>query len=273
VVCGLVVAAVITAAVLGGCDHQPEGEPLEWRLLWQDEFEGPAGQLPDSSRWNFDTGGHGWGNAQLEYNTDRPENVSLDGNGHLAITARNESFGGNDYTSGRIKTEGLFARKEGRFEARIKLPVGQGIWPAFWLLGADFRSIGWPACGEIDIMEYRGQEPNTVSGALHGPGYSGSRSLGGRFTLDGDGFHTGFHVFTIDWDEEGIIWSVDGEPYMTIEPANLPAGSRWVYDHPFFILLNVAVGGYFVGSPDASTSFPQTMLVDWVRVYGYNTGS
>jgi beta-glucanase (GH16 family) len=264
---------LLAAGFFIGCSHDPEGEPLEWGLQWQDEFEGPAGQLPDASRWIFDTGGDGWGNAQLEFNTDRPENVSLDGNGHLAITARKESYQGNNYTSGRINTRGKFTQKQGRFEARIQLPVGQGIWPAFWLLGDNFGSIGWPGCGEIDIMEYRGQEPNIVSGALHGPGYSGSGSLGGRFDLDGDGFHTGFHVFTIDWDEDGIAWSVDGEPYMTITPGNLPGGTRWVYDHPFFILLNVAVGGHFVGSPDVSTSFPQTMLVDWVRVYGYGNGS
>jgi beta-glucanase (GH16 family) len=264
---------VITAMVLGACGHQPEGEPLEWGLQWQDEFEGSAGQLPDASRWAFDTGGDGWGNAQLEYNTDRPENVSLDGNGHLAITARKESYEGNSYTSGRINTRGLFARKQGRFEARIQLPVGQGIWPAFWLLGDNFDAIGWPDCGEIDIMEYRGQEPNIVSGALHGPGYSGGSSIGGKFNLDGAGFHMGFHVFAIAWDNESITWSVDEEPYMTITPDDLPGGTRWVYDHPFFILLNVAVGGYFVGSPDASTSFPQTMLIDWVRVYGYGAGS
>jgi beta-glucanase (GH16 family) len=270
---GWIVFLSIAASMLAACDHQPEGEPLEWRLLWQDEFEGPAGQSPDAAKWIFDTGGDGWGNAQLEHNTDRPENVSLDGNGNLAIIARKEYYEGNNYTSGRINTRGLFARKEGRFEARIQLPVGQGIWPAFWLLGANFDAIGWPECGEIDIMEYRGQEPTIVSGALHGPGYSGGRSLGGRFILNGEGFHTAFHVFAIEWDEEGITWFVDGEPYMTITPDNLPGGTRWVYDHPFFILLNVAVGGNFVGSPNAQTSFPQTMRVDWVRVYGYSNGS
>jgi beta-glucanase (GH16 family) len=256
-----------------GCDHEPEGEPLEWRLLWQDEFDGTAGELPDPSRWTFDVGGDGWGNNQLEFNTDRPENVSMDGEGHLAITARKESYGGNNYTSGRITTSGHFARNHGRFEARIRLPVGQGIWPAFWLLGADFDAIGWPACGEIDIMENRGQEPSIVTGAIHGPGYSGGGALGGRFTLDGAEFHNDFHVFGIEWDEDGIMWTVDGEPYMMLGPSDLPTGSRWVFDHPFFIILNVAVGGNYVGPPNVETSFPQTMLVDWVRVYGYGAGS
>jgi beta-glucanase (GH16 family) len=240
--------------------------------VWSDEFEGPSGQSPDASRWAFDIGTD-WGNNQLEYDTNRPENVSLDGDGNLAIIARKESYEGQNYTSGRIKTAGLFAREEGRFEARIKLPVGQGLWPAFWLLGANIGSVGWPDCGEIDIMEYRGQEPNIVHGTLHGPGYSGGAALTGSYTKSGAGFDADFHVFTIDWDEDGITWLVDGIAYQTFTPASLSSGRRWVFDHPFFILLNVAVGGNYVGPPDGSTVFPQTMLVDWVRVYGYTSGS
>ena len=240
------------------------GEPT-WTLAWSDEFDGPAGQLPNPANWTFDIGTD-WGNAQLEYDTDRPENVSLDGNGNLAITAREESYMGSAYTSGRIKTEGLFEQARGRFEARIRLPTGQGIWPAFWMLGNDFGTVGWPRCGEIDVMEYRGQEPSVVHGTVHGPGYSAGAGVSGRYTLSGARFDTGFHVFSIEWDTAGIKWFVDGEHYHTVRPADT-GGREWVFDHPFFILLNVAVGGHFVGPPDASTHFPQSMLVDWVRVH------
>jgi beta-glucanase (GH16 family) len=260
------VVATALAAVAGGCSRDGTA-PEEIRLLWEDDFDGPAGTLPDPSRWRFDIGTD-WGNDQLEYDTDRAENVALDGSGNLAITAREESYEGSAYTSGRINTRGLFSRARGRFEARMKLPVGQGLWPAFWLLGNDFGSVGWPACGEIDVMEYRGQEPNTVHGSLHGPGYSGGGAITGRFILPGDGFDAGFHVFAVEWEADRITWLVDGQVYQRRTPADLPSGARWVFDHPFFIILNLAVGGNFVGDPDASTQFPQTLLVDWVRVYG-----
>jgi beta-glucanase (GH16 family) len=259
-----VIAALLVIGVVG-CHSLSDPERVV--LVWYDEFEGPAGQSPDSTNWRFDIGTD-WGNAQLEYDTDRPENVSLDGEGHLAITAIEESYLGSDYTSGRINTWGCFERERGRFEARIKLPVGQGIWPAFWLLGGNFDSVGWPDCGEIDILEYRGQEPQIVHGSLHGPGYSGGSAITGSYYLQGEGFDEDFHVFAIDWDRDSITWLVDDQPYQTIEPSDLPEADQWVFDHPFFIILNVAVGGHFVGPPDDSTVFPQTMLVDYVRVYG-----
>jgi beta-glucanase (GH16 family) len=241
----------------------------EWKLSWADEFDGPAGSLPDASRWGFDVGGGGWGNNQLEYDTDRPENAALDGAGNLAITARAESYGGRAYTSARLVTRGLFAQAQGRFEARIHLPVGRGIWPAFWLLGSDFGAAGWPACGEIDVMEYLGHDPRAVLATVHGPGYSGGGGLGDRFVLpEGPGFDAGFHVFAVDWDPREIAFSVDGERYHAVTPASLPPGASWVFDHPFFVILNVAVGGYLPGAPDATTVFPQTMRVDYVRVYG-----
>ncbi len=251
-----------------GCSSDDGDGATQWVLAWQDDFNGPAGQLPNAKNWRFDIGGSGWGNNQLEYDTDRPENVSLDGQGRLAITAREESYLGNNYTSGRINTNGLFSQNGGRFEARILLPVGQGIWPAFWLLGGNFADVGWPDCGEIDIMEYRGQEPAVLHGSLHGPGYSGGAALTTRYALPGGlGFNDEFHVFAIEWEASRISWYMDDVRYLTITPSDLPASSRWVFDHPFFIILNVAVGGNFVGPPDASTTFPQTMLVDWVRVY------
>jgi beta-glucanase (GH16 family) len=251
---------------LAGCSED-ENPPAEYELIWADEFEGPAGQLPDSSRWVFDIGTD-WGNLQLEWDTDHPENVSLDGQGNLAITAREESFAGQDYTSGRIKTKGLFERRYGRFEARIKLPVGQGIWPAFWMLGNDIDQVGWPTCGEIDIMEYLGHDPRTIYGTIHGPGHFGNGAIGSSHTISQGGYNLGFHEFVVDWDEDSITWYVDGFDFHHVSRPDLPAGATWVYDHPFFILLNVAVGGRWPGSPDETTVFPQTMLVDYVRVYG-----
>ena len=260
--CALLAFAPLLVAACGDMDGG--GDSATWTLAWSDEFDGPAGELPSAANWAFDIGTD-WGNAQLEYDTDRPENVSLDGNGNLAITARQESYQGSAYTSGRIKTQGLFEQTFGRFEARIQLPTGQGIWPAFWMLGNDIDAVGWPECGEIDIMEYRGQEPSIVLGTIHGPGYSASAGVSGRYALQGGRFDTDFHVFAIEWTEDGIAWFVDDDRYHFVDRSD-PEG-RWVFDHPFFILLNVAVGGGFVGSPNESTTFPQTMLVDWVRVY------
>jgi len=269
------------ALLLAGCASEPydpdvhdvtqgAGDPSEWVLLWEDDFTGPVDQSPDPAKWTYDVGNgdNGWGNSQLEFDTARPENVSLDGQGNLRIVAREEAYNGFDYTSARIKTQGLFAQAYGRFEARIQLPIGQGIWPAFWLLGEDITTVGWPQCGEIDIMEYRGQFPSVASGALHGPGYSGGNPLEGSYTLASGGFNEGFHVFAVDWTPGSITWSVDGVAFMTRNVGDVPAGGEWVFDHPFFIILNVAVGGSYVGDPDASTVFPQTMLVDYVRVYG-----
>jgi len=235
-----------------------------WTLAWEDAFDGPAGQLPDAGKWRFDIGTD-WGNAQLEYDTDRPENASLDGNGNLAITARKEQYLGSAYTSARITTQDLFEPQEGLFEARIRLPSGQGIWPAFWLLGANIETVPWPGCGEIDIMEYRGQEPSIILGSLHGPGYSGFEAVTSRFFLEDARFDTDFHVFSVEWTEDSISWFVDGTRWRTVHRRDITG--EWVFDHPFYIILNVAVGGNFVGFPGPDTVFPQTMLVDWVRVY------
>lgn len=239
--------------------------PTSRTLVWSDEFNGPAGQSPDSARWAYDIGTD-WGNAQLEYDTDRPSNVSLNGYGNLAITAHEEFYMGQPYTSARIVTRGLFEPMYGRVETRINLPTGQGIWPAFWMLGSDIGTAGWPQCGEIDIMEYRGQETSIIHGSLHGPGYSGGDALTQSYMLDNGQFDTAFHVFAVEWEEDEIRWYMDDSLYQTITPGDLD-GDEWVFDHPFYIILNVAVGGNFVGPPDASTIFPQTMLIDYVRVY------
>jgi beta-glucanase (GH16 family) len=187
--------------------------------------------------------------------------------GNLAITALEESYEGSDYTSGRINTKELFDQAYGRFEARIRLPVGKGIWPAFWLLGVNIDDVSWPACGEIDILEYLGHQPNIIHGSVHGPGYSAGSAVTGSLTLSEGAFNDEFHIFAVEWDGNRIKWFMDDTQYQTVTPDQLPPNARWVFDHPFFIILNVAVGGHWPGSPDESTEFPQTMLVDWVRVY------
>ena len=258
----LVLAALPLAAF--GCGGGTAPARGDWGdPVWSDEFDGAtAGQSPDPTKWGYDIG-TGWGNQQQEFDTDRPSNVSLDGQGNLAIVARRESYSGSAYTSARITTKGRFAQQYGKFEARIKLPIGPGLWPAFWLLGANNDTASWPLCGEIDIMEGRGQEPLLNHGSLHGPGYSGGNAVTRTAPLA----DTGFHVYSVEWSKDEINFLIDGVVYEIVKASNLPSGTSWVFDHPFFIILNVAVGGNYVGSPSAATQFPQTMLVDYVRVY------
>lgn len=245
----------------------------EWVLVWSDEFEGAAGVGPDQTKWNFDIGGNGWGNNELQSYTSRTQNAFLDGEGNLVIRAINERFVGPDlrarsYTSARLLTKGKFTIKFGRIEARLKVPFGQGIWPAFWMLGNDIDSVSWPTCGEIDIMENIGREPSIAHSTLHGPGYSGASPLTASYTLPaGQRYTDDFHVFAAEWKADEIRFFMDGNLYHTRKPSDLPAGRKWVYDHPFFLIMNVAVGGNWPGSPDATTTFPQQMLVDYVRVY------
>lgn len=237
----------------------------DWVLVWEDTFDGAAGSRPSAS-WSFDVGGGGWGNAQLEYDTDRAENASLDGQGHLAITARKEPYQGRAYTSARLTTQGRVETTYGRVEARLRLPPGRGLWPAFWLLGRDFGTAGWPACGEIDVLEARGQAPSVAHGSLHGPGYSAGAALTHSYTLPSGTFTSEFHTFAVEWEASRITYFVDETPYQTLTPEDL-SGQRWVFDHPFFLILNLAVGGTYVGDPDGTTAFPQTLLVDSVRVF------
>ena len=243
-----------------------------WTLVWSDEFNGGRGSAPDHSKWVIETGGNGWGNDELEYYTNRVENLQVN-NGNLVITAKREGYSDSQgvfrgYTSARIKTAGKFSQSYGRFEARIKIPEGQGVWPAFWMLGDDITQNSWPACGEIDIMENIGKEPGTVHGTIHGPGYSGAKGIGSPYVLpDNKKFAEDFHVFAVEWEPQVIRFYVDDHLYATRTPADLPPGTKWVYDHPFFIILNLAIGGNWPGEPDVHTKFPQTMLVDYVRVY------
>lgn len=242
-----------------------------WELVWSDEFNGQNGSSPDASKWTFETGGNGWGNQELEYYTDRPENARVE-HGHLVITARREDYSGadgvkRDYTSARLKTQGKFSVTYGRIEARIKIPRGQGVWPAFWMLGSDIDRVDWPSCGEIDIMENIGREPATVHGTIHGPGYSGKNGIGAPFSLSHGRFADSYHVFAVEWEPNLIRFYVNRHLYATRTPADLPPGTTWVYDKPFFLLLNFAVGGSWPGAPDSDTRFPRQMLVDYVRVY------
>lgn len=259
-----VLCLLIVSATFISCEEESLIKERDWQLVWEDNFEGAANASPDATKWKYDIGTD-WGNDQLEFDTDRPENVSTDGNGNLAIVARRESFGGSAFTSARITTQGLFEQAYGRFEARIKMPWGPGIWPAFWLLGADIDVVGWPQCGEIDVMEYRGQEPNIIHGSVHGPEYSGGEAVTKSFAFENDRFDNDFHIFAIEWGENFIHYYVDDNLYLELTPEDLPG--EWVYDHPFYIILNVAVGGNYVGFPTVDTPFPQTMLVDYVRVY------
>jgi beta-glucanase (GH16 family) len=265
---GLILLTCACAAAQSSNQSAPAG----WKLVWSDEFNGPPGSAVDSSKWVTESGGNGWGNQELEYYTARPENASQQ-DGNLVIKVVEEKYTGSDgvarnYTSARLKTQGKFSHTYGRFEARIKLPYGQGIWPAFWMLGDDIEKKGWPKCGEIDIMENIGKEPTVVHGTIHGPGYSGADGIGAPFELAaGERVADQFHVFAVEWEPKAIRFYVDDHLYETRTPADLPKGAKWVYKHPFFLLLNVAVGGGWPGNPDASTTFPQTMLVDYVRVY------
>jgi beta-glucanase (GH16 family) len=239
-----------------------------WTLTWSDEFDGAAGAAIDTGKWGFDTGNNGWGNSELENYTNRTDNVRTDGSGHLEIVARAESFGGSQYTSGRINTGGKFSQAYGRFEARIKMPQGKGIWPAFWTLGDNIGTAGWPGCGELDIMEAVGDF--TINhGSAHGPGYSGGNPLTATYQSPTN-LADDFHVYRIEWEPNVVRWYVDDHLYETRTPADVPQGATWVYDHPFFIIMNVAVGGNWPGSPDGTTQFPQTMSVDYVRVYSKN---
>lgn len=238
------------------------------KLTMADEFD--VDGAPNTGIWNFDigTGQNGWGNNELQYYTSRPENVTVQ-NGVLIITAREEQFEGSSYTSARLLTKGKFEQQYGRWEARIRLPFGKGIWPAFWLLGDDKNGTEiWPEIGEIDIMEYLGDKPSEIFGTVHGPGYSAGESISKEFTLDNGRFDTGFHIFGIEWGPGYINFYVDDVLYNQITPEDVPG--RWVFDDNFYIILNIAVGGSLPGSPNAETVFPQTMLVDYVRVYEMN---
>ncbi len=246
----------------------PAPQPTPPQPIWADEFNGPAGTPADPARWNTDTGGWGWGNDEWEYYLPGTANAAQDGAGHLVITARRPAsppgpcaLGPCNITSARLQTQGLFAVQYGRIETRLKTPAGNGLWPAFWMLPADDSDTG-----EIDIMENNGRDPGIISGTLHGPGFTGAGGIARELQfLPGTGAASSFHVYAVDWSPQAITWSVDGTAYQTVRQSSL--GSRWIYNRPYYLLLNLAVGGDDPGYPDATTSFPASLIVDYVRIY------
>lgn len=250
-----------------GCGGE-QASAVEWIPVWSDEFEGPAGAAPDPARWSHEVGGGGWGNQELQFYTDSRDNAALDGAGNLVISARQQVVETRAFTSARLTTRGKFEQTYGRFEARLRLPAGKGLWPAFWLLGSDAAGVGWPERGEIDIVEGRGAHPWRVSGAVHGPGYSGGNALVAAYEAEGRPHLTAaFHLYAVEWEPRVLRFFVDGRQYHTVRSTRLPSSGRWVFDHPFFLIINLAVGGTFGGPPDASTPFPETLSADYVRVY------
>lgn len=248
----------------------------KWSLVWSDEFNAAAGTVPDAKTWNYDLGNaenNGWGNREYQYYTSNARNAQHDGAGMLVITAEKASNPGPcwngkpcEYTSARIHSNNKVSFTYGKVEARMKLPTGKGIWPAFWTLGTDIATNPWPKSGEIDIMEFVPQTPNATYGTLHGPGYSGAQGIGKSIDF-GAPVVGDFHTYTIIKRPNEIVWYVDGRQYHRLTPADLPAGGTWVFEKPFFVILNLAVGGDWPGAPDATTPASSKMLVDWVRIY------
>ncbi|WP_328432602.1 RICIN domain-containing protein [Streptomyces sp. NBC_00453] len=268
-------SAVLVATAATGAAHA--GPPAAAAsVTFSDSFDGPSGAAVDSSKWQTETGDN-VNNHERQYYTSGNKNAALDGQGHLVITARRENpanyqcwYGTCQYTSARLNTSGKFNAQYGHVEARMKIPRGQGMWPAFWMLGTP---VNWPDSGEIDVMENVGFEPSTVHGTIHGPGYSGSGGIGAAYSLpNGQAFADAFHTFAVDWAPDSITWSVDGNVYQRRTPADL-GGRTWVFNKPFFLILNLAVGGYWPGDPDGSTAFPQQLVVDSVSVTTGDTAS
>jgi beta-glucanase (GH16 family) len=271
----LALVNVVALLLAAGCSQQtprttPPAAPPGWTLTFDDEFDGPPGAAPNSLQWLHEVGGTGWGDNQLQYYTDRTDNAHLDGQGHLAITARRDSgfscwYGPCAYTSAKLTTRqpqlATFTQGYGHFEARIKMPTGKGIWPAFWLVGEDITYAGVAKAGEIDVMEVLGDKPAHVQQHAHGP----SLDFGGATNLPVGESAADWHTYGIDWTPSRIDWHVDGR--MTQSMTKEQAGEGWVFDHPFYLLLNLAIGGGWPGNPDDSTTFPATMLVDYVRAY------
>jgi beta-glucanase (GH16 family) len=276
------------ATYIGACAGAPnspvrrpsEQTPIEqWTLVWSDEFDGDSGAFVDTTKWRPDTadgcsmGICGWGNQEKQYYTASTDNIALNGRGELMITARVAPagmscyYGPCRYTSGKITTRGTFFAEPGKVEARIRLPTGQGLWPAFWMLGEGWPTTPWPQCGEIDIMENKGSQPSTTSSALHGPGYSGATPLAHASNRTQGPFHEDFHTFAVAWNTAQIRFFIDGEMHYWVARGDVERFGPWVFDRRFFPILNLAVGGQFDGDPQSDGILPATMLVDYVRAY------
>jgi beta-glucanase (GH16 family) len=271
-----VFALALSAAI--GCAQNAGPVPTDpWVEVWRDEFDGPAGAGVDAVRWSHDTadgcasGICGWGNNEKEYYSR--DNVALNGQGQLAIVARSAPagltcyYGACRYTSGKITTRGKVDVAPGRVEARIRIPAGQGLWPAFWMLGSGHPQTPWPLCGELDIMEFHGSAPASVSSAVHGPGYSGNTPFAKAHALQGGTFAEDFHVFAVEWDSLGARFFVDSVAYHSVTSQELQKFGNSILGRPYYLVINLAVGGNFDGDPQSDAILPATMLVDYVRTY------
>jgi len=274
---GAFALATMVACSGKGPATSPTPTPTKWTQVWSDEFDGPAGARIDETKWNYERtdgcpqGNCGYGNNEKEYYTDSPSNISLNGQGQLMIVARVAPaglscfYGPCMYTSGKITTRGKVLAQPGRVEARIRLPSGQGLWPAFWMLGQNFPSTGWPASGELDIMENKGSERTTASSAIHGPGYSGETPFVHRQRVNSP--LSDYHVFAVEWDARAVRFFIDDVAHYSVTRDAIQRYGKSILDQSFFIILNLAVGGHFDGDPKSNEIFPATMLVDYVRVY------
>ncbi|MFQ1000500.1 glycoside hydrolase family 16 protein [Modestobacter sp. SSW1-42] len=248
-----------------GCGVTPEDSGRA--LVWEDDFDGPAGSFPDAASWSPETGGGGWGNEELQTYTSEPANVGLDGAGNLVITARAQGEGAQTrWTSARITTFGKRTFQFGRVEVRAHVPSGAGIWPAAWTLGRNIQDVGWPRSGEIDVIESIG-DARTALQTLHGPRGDGGHWYETTSTPVDRPLSAGFHTYSAEWTAEGITFGIDDRTTGTLTPADVPEGGTWPFTAPQYLLLNVAVGGRLPGPPDATTPRRAPMLVDWVRVY------
>jgi beta-glucanase (GH16 family) len=260
-IASLAIAAGMINAVAAATSSQSRAP----KLIWSDEFTGPAGPV-NRARWRYDLGAGGWGDAELQ--TYAAANASLDGHGHLVIVARRGTGPGGGFTSARLTTAGRFSFRYGRVEARIKVPAGPGLQAAFWALGSDYRTVGWPGSGEIDVMEVLGQRPRTVIATVHGPSSHSSHGYAiGHAATASRPLSDAFHVYGMVWGPGSIVWTLDGRPYARVTRSMLPATGSWVFDHRFSLLLSLAVGGTWPGPPTSPTTFPARLIVDWVRVY------
>ncbi|MBK3563769.1 MULTISPECIES: glycoside hydrolase family 16 protein [unclassified Streptomyces] len=272
-------AALVASAAIGPAQAASTSDAQADAVTFSDTFDGAAGSAVNSSKWTQETGDN-VNNHEREYYTSGTNNAALDGQGHLVITAKKENpanyqcwYGTCQYTSARLNTSGKFSAQYGHVEARMQIPRGQGMWPAFWMLGTDIGSVGWPNSGEIDVMENVGYEPSTIHGTIHGPGYSGANGIGAAYTLaNGAAFADAFHTFAVDWAPNSIKWSVDGVVYQTRTPADV-GSNTWAFNKPFFLILNLAVGGDWPGDPNSATAFPAKLVVDSVSVTTSDTAT
>ncbi|MDX1449895.1 MAG: family 16 glycosylhydrolase, partial [Acidimicrobiia bacterium] len=267
-----------TITVILKDNRAPDPGPSGWTLAWADEFDDPAGTPPNPANWAYEIGDttpdgkNGWGNEELQYYTDDPANAATDGNGNLVITLDKADgsqecyYGPCQFESARLLTQNRAEFAYGRIESRLKVPSGgDGLWPAFWSLGTDITYNPWPGAGEIDFMEYVSRLPNEIFGTIHGPGYSGGNSFNGIYNDFGEPVPNNFHTFAVEWEPNLITWYVDGIQYHQAQPSDVPG--PWVFDKPFFLLLNFAIGGNFGGAVDPGNTYPQEYLVDYVRVF------